>query len=201
VAINAIIFDFGGVLLQWAPQQIIEGFYSDESLRERLRKQVFGHPDWLELDRGVLDEEAATNRFAARTGRPQEEMQALMETVRDSLTPIDDSIALLRELHAEGIALYGLSNMPASTFSYLRQRYDHWSLMQGIVISGEVKLIKPDAAIFEHICERYQLEPSETIFVDDHGPNIEAARKLNFHGVQFQNADQGRRDIARARGL
>ncbi len=200
MAIKSIIFDFGGVLLRWAPQRIIESFYSVDLLREKLRRHVFDHPDWLELDRGTFDDEAAAHRFAVRMARPPEEMHALLAAVRESLTPIHDSIALLRELHGEGIPLYGLSNMSASNFAYLRRRYDHWSLLQGIVISGEIKLIKPDAAIFEYICRQYELEPGETAFVDDNGENVEAARKLGFHGIQFVNADLCRRAIAVARG-
>ncbi len=188
--IRNVIFDFGGVLVRWKPQEIIDGFYNDVRLRTRVRQAVFQHPDWIEMDRGFLEEEAAAERFAVRMQRPAEEMRALLQITRHSLTPIEQSVALARELKERGMSLYGLSNMPSYTFAYLRERYDHWDVFQGIVISGDVKLIKPDPAIFRHILQQYRLDPTQSVFIDDHSPNIEAARQLGFHTVLFQDAQQ-----------
>lgn len=190
-----VIFDFGGVLLRWQPQEIVDAFYAEEDLRRSLTQNVFRHPDWLEMDRGALAEEDAARRFATRMNRPVEEMQALLHRVKESLVPLSDTLELVHELAGCGVPLYGLSNMPASTFAYLRGRYDHWNLFQGIVISAQVQLIKPDAAIFEYICRQYQLLPSETVFVDDHSPNIEAAGKLGFHTILFRDAEHCGRDL------
>lgn len=188
--IRNVIFDFGGVLLRWRPFEIIDGFYTDETLRESLRQSVFQHSDWFELDRGTLSEEDAVNRFAARMSRPTEEMRALLKHVKDSLTPVEECFVIARDLERRGIALYGLSNMSAATFARLRERYDHWQMFRGIVISGEVRLIKPDPAIFEYIARRYELHPSETVFIDDHSPNVDAARQLGFRTVLFIDARQ-----------
>ena len=193
--IRNVIFDFGGVLIRWKPQEIIDDFYRDAGLRSRLGPAVFQHPDWLEMDRGTLDEETAVQRFAARMERPPEEMRALMEAVRAFITPMEPSFALARQLEQRGIALYGLSNIAAHNFAYLRDRYDHWQVFRGIVISGEVKLIKPDPAIFMHILQQYQLDPKETAFIDDLAPNIEAARQLGFRAIQFHDVRQCERDL------
>lgn len=190
MASRSVIFDFGGVLLRWQPQEIIDAFYEDQALRSALSRNVFRHPDWLEMDRGSLDEETAAVRFAARMNRPAPEIRALLQLVKSSLVPVPEVIAIVRDLSARGVPVYGLSNMPASTFTYLSQRYDHWRLFEDIVISGEVKLIKPDAAIFEYICRRNRLEPGETIFVDDHSPNTDAAARLGFRTILFRNPDQ-----------
>lgn len=190
MASRSVIFDFGGVLLRWQPQEIIDAFYEDEALRSALSQNVFRHPDWIEMDHGSLDEDTAVARFAARMDRPASEIQALLQLVRTSLVPVPETFAIVRELSERGIPVYGLSNMPASTFIYLRQRYDHWKLFKDIVISGDVKLIKPEPAIFEYICRRNRLQPSETVFVDDHSPNIEAAARLGFQTILFRDADQ-----------
>ena len=190
-----VIFDFGGVLLRWQPEEIINTFYTDEDLRASLSRNVFRHPDWIEMDRGSLPEDAAVHRFAARMNRPLHEMQTLLQLVKESLTPLPESIELVHRLAGRGVPLYGLSNMPGSTFSYLRERYDHWNLFRGIVISGEIKLVKPDPAIFEYICRRHQLEPSGTLFIDDHPPNIEAAGKLGFRTILFRDAQGCARDL------
>ena len=73
-----MIFDFGGVLVRWKPQEIIDHFYQDADLRARLREEVFQHPDWLEMDRGALDDAQAVRRFATRMGRPEAEMLELL---------------------------------------------------------------------------------------------------------------------------
>lgn len=194
-AARKVIFDFGGVVLRWQPQEIVDTFYAEADLRDSLSRNVFRHPDWIEMDRGALEEDTAVHRFAARMNRPLQEMQSLLQLVKESLVPLAKTVELIRELAGRGVPLYGLSNMPASTFAYLRGRYDHWKLFRGIVISGEVKLIKPDAAIFEYICSQHQLDPSETVFVDDHSPNIEAAEKLGFRTVLFRDAELCARDL------
>jgi putative hydrolase of the HAD superfamily len=185
-----VIFDFGGVLIQWKPQEIAARFYSDESLRDILLRRVFKHPDWIEMDRGTLSDEIAAQRFAARMNRPIEEMTRLLQHVRDSLTPIAESFALVQQLERRGLALYGLSNMAASTFAHLRTRYDVWRAFRGIVISGEVRMVKPEARIFEYISRLYDLVPHETIFIDDLRHNIEAAKQFGFQTILFSDSQQ-----------
>lgn len=189
-SIDSVIFDFGGVLLRWRPEEIIREFYADELLRDALRSAVFQHPDWIEMDRGTLSEVVAAERFAARMGRPPEEIRKLLEHVRNSLTPIDESFAIANTLAGRGIRLYALSNMPASTFAYLRNRYGCWDVFKGIVISGEVGMIKPEPGIFNYIARRYGLVAARTVFVDDQLPNIESGSRLGFRTIQFSNPQQ-----------
>jgi HAD superfamily hydrolase (TIGR01509 family) len=190
-----VIFDFGGVLVRWQPEAVIASFYADEPLRARVLEAVIRHPDWIDIDRGTLSESAAIERFAARMGRPAAEMRALMQHIKDSLTPLPDSIALLDELAQRGVPLYGLSNMSAPIFSLLQSRYDHWNHFRGIVISGEVGMVKPEPEIFHHIAERYGLIPGETVFIDDHLPNIESAGRLGFRTIHFADAEHCRREL------
>ncbi len=190
-----VIFDFGGVLVRWEPQAVITAFYADEALRARVREAVFSHPDWIDIDRGTLTESAAAERFAERMQRPAAEMHALLEAIKDSLTPMPESLELLEELVNRGIPVYGLSNMGASIFALLKSRYDHWDRFRGIVISGEIGLVKPDPEIFHHIARRYALLPAETVFIDDHLPNIDSARALGFRTIHFADAAQCRREL------
>ncbi|HEX3848786.1 MAG TPA: HAD family phosphatase [Steroidobacteraceae bacterium] len=188
--VKNVIFDFGGVLVEWQPQRIVDRFYSDPALRQRVRDAVFQHPDWIEMDRGTLEEQDAAVRFADRMDRPVSEMIELLQQVKESLLPIAETIAILRDLERRGIPVYGLSNMAATTFAYLRERHDHWSLFKGIVISAEIKMIKPEARIFEHICATYALDPHETVFIDDNLPNIESAKRLGFSTILFSSPGQ-----------
>lgn len=190
-----VIFDFGGVIVRWKPLDVIARLYADEAHRSAVWQLVFQHPDWIDMDRGTLDEQAAARRFAERTGRPLPEMLELLRHVKESLTPIPESVAMLRDLEARGVPLYGLSNMPATTFAYLRGRYDHWQVFKGIVISGEIRLIKPDPQIFEYAARTHGLTPSESLFIDDSPANIATAKQLGFRTILFQDPAQCAQEV------
>jgi putative hydrolase of the HAD superfamily len=188
--VKNVIFDVGGVLLDWNPGRILEGYYADAAERAAMKEAIFLHTDWLELDRGALSESALLERIAARAGRPVPELANLFEVVRESLQPKTDTLALLASLAARQVPLYCLSNMPPGTFTYLRERFEFWGLFDGIVISGEINMVKPQPEIFEYLLNRHGLVAADTVFIDDHAPNIDAAMALGLHTVLFQNAKQ-----------
>jgi len=193
--IQNVIFDLGGVLLEWNPDKILAQLYSGDDVRALVRTEVFQHPDWLELDRGTLEEDVAVRLFSERTGRPLSEMKTLMETVRTSLIPMPPSFELLEALSEEGMNLYCLSNMQSAVFAYLLRRYDFWGEFKGIVTSASVRMIKPDEQIFNHILSRYGLSPKESLFIDDHPPNVEMARRLEMPAILFQGAEHCRHQL------
>jgi putative hydrolase of the HAD superfamily len=189
-----VIFDLGGVVLDWRPLDLLQRFYAGQGdeVRDRVRRAVFDHPDWLELDRGTLSHAQAVPRFAARSGRDEDEMARLLRAVRDSLQPIPETVALMRELAAAGVPLYCLSNMHAEIAAWLLRTHDFWPVFRGIVFSADERLIKPETAIFERLLRRHGLAAAQTAFVDDHPANIAAARQLGLHAVAFENAAQCR---------
>lgn len=193
-AARAVIFDLGGVVLDWRPLDLLQRFYAGrgDEVRDRVRRAVFDHPDWLELDRGTLSHAQAVPRFAARSGRDENEMARLLRAVRDSLQPIPETVALMRELATAGVPLYCLSNMHAEIAAWLLRTHDFWPVFRGIVFSADERLIKPEPAIFERLLRRHAMAAARTAFVDDHPANIEAARQLGLHAVAFENAAQCR---------
>ncbi len=190
-----VIFDLGGVVFRWNPDDIIRGFCADEAMRSVLKREVFKHPDWLEMDRGVLHELEAIERFHRRTGLSLADVSALMQMVKDSLLPIPETVELIEELSARDVPLYCLSNMSATTSEHLRARHSVFRVFRGIVISAEIQLIKPDPAIFEHVVKRFSLSPKETVFIDDHPPNIESAHRLGFRTLLFSDPIQCRETL------
>jgi putative hydrolase of the HAD superfamily len=191
-----VIFDFGGVLVRWRPQEIVESFYpEDERLQRLVRERVFQHPDWIDWDRGTLGDEAATERFAGRMQRPVEEMNRLMDHVRQSLHAMHESHELVRRLSARGVPLYALSNMSRSTFAHLKERHTVFEHFRGIVISADIQLVKPDPKIFEHLSRQFGLVPAQSVFIDDHLPNVESARALGFRTIHFEDAVQCSREL------
>lgn len=196
MAIRNVIFDFGGVLVEWRPREIIDAFYDEPQLRAAIRTHVFEHEDWVAMDRGTMDELTAARRFAARMARPEAEMHALFEHVRQSLTPIESTVELLGELRERGYALYGLSNMSESLFAHLQSQHEFFGLFDGIVVSGAVRLVKPEPAIYEHLRDRFAIDFAESVFIDDLPRNIESARRLGLAAIQFRNPEQVRQELA-----
>jgi putative hydrolase of the HAD superfamily len=188
--VKSVIFDLGGVVIEWNPDRILESFYENPEDRAYMKKHMFQHPDWLELDRGTMHETELLQRLGVRTGRDAAELSALFQAVRESLHTKPDTVALLQKLHARGVPLYCLSNISADIFEYLRARHSFWGVFKGIVISGALQMIKPEPEIFQHLLQRYGLKAGETVFVDDNAPNVEAARALGIHTVWFKNAGQ-----------
>jgi putative hydrolase of the HAD superfamily len=186
--VRNVVFDFGGVLVRWAPSEVVARLF-EPSVHERLMQASFRHADWLEVDRGTLNEASASARVAQRTGLPLESIAELLLRARESLAPIPDSISLLRQVaRMDGVRLFGLSNMHGDTFRYLQSRFDFWSLFEGIVISGDIGLLKPDRAIFEHLTARFELNPAQSVFIDDSLPNVEMAREHGLRGIHFSGA-------------
>jgi len=188
--VKNVIFDLGGVVIEWNPDRILDAYYTDPETRAIMKKQMFQHPDWLELDRGTMHETELLERLGIRTGRPAAELNGLFQAVRESLHTKPETVALLEKLHARGVPLYCLSNISSDIFKYLRERHSFWGVFRGIVISGDLKMIKPEPEIFHHLLQRYALQAGETVFIDDNAPNIEAARALGIHTVWFKNAGQ-----------
>lgn len=110
---------------------------------------------------------------------------------------IPGTVDVLTELRAAGIRLVALSNWSAEMFPVALERFDFLSWFEGIVISGEVGVNKPDPRIFAHLVGRFGIEPAESLFIDDSPANIDAARALGFRAIQFTDAAELRRELVR----
>jgi putative hydrolase of the HAD superfamily len=190
---KSVVFDVGNVLLSWDTRALLREHLPAGADLERYRLAMFDHADWIDLDRGTLDEEEALLRFRERTGAPVELLQRLVGASKSSLAPMPESLAFLEELHRGGaVGLYVLSNMSHATWDYLRPRHDFWRRFQGIVISAQVRLVKPDPAIYRHLLEQFALDPAETVFFDDRPENIAGAKSVGLQAHQFDHAATAR---------
>ena len=184
-----VIFDLGNVILNWNANEVLCSLDIESYERNLLRKDLFEHRDWLDLDCGKFTEESVVARVVERSGLAVSIVEQAFQSARESLIPIPASIQLLNEIYAAGIETYCLSNMSVETYKHIKDR-EFFNLFKGIVISGKEKCIKPDAQIFKLIIERYDLNPSRTLFIDDNLPNVEAANKLNLIGFHFQRTKE-----------
>jgi putative hydrolase of the HAD superfamily len=190
-----VIFDMGGVVLDWNPLAILESLYEQPADRLALKSALFDHPDWLELDRGTLDEVQLLERAAARLPAGLVPLEGFFEALRGSLKPKAATLALIERLVQRGVPLYCLSNMPVSIYDHLRAEHAFWTVFRGVVISGEVRMIKPEREIFEHLLTRHGLEAERSVFIDDLPRNVEAAREVGLHAILFRDAQQCEREL------
>ena len=192
--VRNVIFDLGGVVLDWNPDHIVSRFQPVLELRATLKAALFG-PDWRLFDRGTLTESELIERLEPRVGRTRQEVMAILDAVRDSLVEKPETVQLIRALQARGTPLYCLSNMPAAVYTHLRRRHNFWDAFSGIVISGEVKMMKPEPAVFQHLLDTFALRPEESVFIDDVLANIDSARQMGLHTIWFKDAAQCRREL------
>jgi len=125
-------------------------------------------------------------------------ISAYHEFWEDSIAgPIDETVRIVERLRAKGYRLVGLSNWSAEKFEITRERYDLFKLFQDIIISGEVKAMKPEREIFEIALRRIGLRAEECLFIDDSPKNVEAAASLGFQTIQYKNSYQLEEDLRR----
>jgi len=196
--IKAIIFDFGNVLLEWNPRHVYQRYFpNDPEGMEHFLEEV-DFMNWnAQQDKGrtFADGVALLSRqFPHYSGL----IQAYQDNWRDSIgTSYTGTVKLLKELKQGGYLVYGLSNWSAETFPIGRRRFPFLDWFEGIVVSGDERLIKPDPRLFEILIRRYGLDPATTLFIDDSQENVEAAAGLGFIAIRYLDAEALRRDLRR----
>lgn len=198
---SAIIFDLGGVLIDWDPRYLYRPLFgTDTEAMEDFLARVCP-PDWnRQLDAGVPFAEAV-----ARRQREFPEHAHLIALWRDGWgrmlrDSIPETVEILAELRQQGHRLVALTNWSAETFPVARSRFEFLGWFEDIVVSGIERLVKPDPRIFRLALERNRLEAGATVFIDDLLPNVEAAAALGLDAVHFQGAAPLRLALER-RGL
>jgi putative hydrolase of the HAD superfamily len=198
---RAFVFDFGRVVFRWRPEALVSTALphrvADAEAARHWAEQVFQAygGDWGDFDRGVVEPPELARRIAARTGLTADEVKAVIDGCPQELEPLADTVAWLRRLHAQGRPLHYLSNMPEPCAAHFERTHDFMKLFESGVFSSRVKLIKPDPAIFEHAAALFGRAPDQLLFLDDHLPNIVAAREAGWQAVHFVDAAQAEAQV------
>lgn len=199
---RAFVFDFGRVLFRWRPEVVVSSALPGRAATAADVQywvaeifQSYGG-DWQEFDRGSVDVDALATRIASRTGLGRDEVHAVVRACTHELQPLPDSVAWLRRLHAQGRALHFLSNMPEPFARHFERTHDFMALFQSGVFSSRAGLVKPDPAIFAHAAQAYAREPRALLLLDDHLPNVLAARAAGWQAVHFEHAAQAEVEVA-----
>lgn len=191
--IKNVIFDLGGVMLEWDPIKLVASVCPDPAVQQRLLNNIFFSELWHQYDNGAFSEQEAVVVFSKRALISEEEMRRLMQAVLESLVPIPASLAIMREMKESGRKVYCLSNVNISCYSWFRGRYSFLGGFDGTVISGQLGIGKPDPRIFQHLLSEYNLTPGESIFIDDKAVNVDAACGLGIKGILFVSAEDCRK--------
>jgi len=195
--VNTVVFDLGNVLVEWNPRRLYERLIPDAEELERFFTQVINH-DWIEAqDAGRPFAEGIAVLVAAHP-LYESEIRAFRERWEEMVPgPLADTVAILGELKAKATPLYALTNWSHETFPIARPRFPFLDWFDGIVVSGEVGLVKPDARIYRHLLARFGLKAADCVFIDDAPANVAGAEAVGIAGLRFTSAAQLRRDLAR----
>lgn len=196
-----IIFDFGGVLVDWNPRYLYDKYFGDEERSEWFLNNICLYSWNLQMDGGKPFAEGVSELQAQH---PEwKEAIAIYHTrwVEMMGGEVEGTADVLRRLKAAGYKIYGLTNWSAETFPMIRDTYPVFGEFDGIVVSGEEHLLKPDAAIYRCLLDRYALIPAESIFIDDNEANVAAALDLGLEAHRFLGAAELERSLREDYGL
>jgi len=199
---RAFVFDFGRVVFRWRPDVLVATALPHRAdspeAAAHWASQVFQayEGDWQHFDRGTVEPPELARRIAARTGLTEDEVHAVIDACPRELEPLADTVAWLTRLHAQGRALHYLSNMPDPFAHHFERTHDFMRFFQSGVFSARVGLVKPEPEIFAHAAEVYGRPPQALLLLDDHLPNIQAARAAGWQAIQFVDAAQAEREVS-----
>lgn len=185
--IKNIVFDLGGVLLDWNPRYLYREIFEDSEEMEFFLTHVCS-PSWNEkLDEGNPFEESI---ILLQKQWPQYKDQILAywrDWSKMLRGTFPDTVNLLHDLKTKGYKIYALTNWSAETLKITIPKYSFFKDFDGMVVSGEEKILKPQPRIYQILLNRYHLQANETVFIDDNPANVVGATVLGIHGIVFDN--------------
>jgi 2-haloacid dehalogenase len=194
---STVVFDLGGVLIDWDPRHLYRQLFDDPEEMESFLAEVTTAEWNAQQDAGRPWAEAV-ELLAAEYPERRELIEVFHRRWPEMLAgEIPGSVTVLAELRAMDVRLVALSNWSAEMFPVALARFDFLSWFEGIVISGEVGVNKPDPRIFEQLIQKFEIEPATAVFIDDSPANIEAASRLGFRAIRFTDASGLRRELVR----
>jgi len=195
--IQNVVFDMGGVLIACNFDYYCEKYMTDPDDRALVRQELFGSVEWIQMDRGTREPEEVEKAVCARLPeRLHGVVHAAMDDWHTEATHIPGMEALIRRVKAAGYGVYLLSNT-AKSFHGFRSKLPAYDCFDGMFISADCHLLKPEIAIFQAFCDEYRLIPGECVFIDDLSINIEGAIHAGWEGIVFRgDAERLEKDLA-----
>ncbi len=190
-----VIFDVGNVLVRWSPAEIIHLTFTHPFQTNVWIQKIFKHETWQLLNLGLVTEAEAQTRYQTLYGLTPSQTARLFYYIKATQIPIYQSQDLLEHAQQAGLRVFGLTDNIKEIVAHLRQQYDFWQWFEAVVVSAEVGMMKPHPEIFQYLLQHHQLHADETVFIDDHLPNIAAASSLGMHTIHFVDAEDTARQL------
>lgn len=181
--IKNIILDVGNVLVHFRKNEFLADFGFKPELEKRLMEVVFDSNIWFERDRGYHTEEECIEQFVESAPDLEKEIHKLFAKMGKVIDPFPFSAKWIQGMKRQGKNVYILSNYSKDLFEYGLRNYDFFQYVDGIVVSYEVHQLKPEPEIYETIISKFNLDPEETVFLDDLPQNLEGAAKFGIHTI------------------
>ncbi len=190
VPIRAVVFDVGGVFLDWDPRHLYRKLFADPCAMEWFLHHIATAAWHTEHDRGVSIRDSCA-ALARRHPAFMAEVMAWVDRGEEMIGgEVPNMAGLLMALDTNGIPCYALTNMERETYPGRRERFGFFGHFVGVMVSGQEGLIKPDPALYQRLAARFGLEPARTLFIDDSPANVEAASRLGFATHRFDGAER-----------
>ncbi len=193
--IKNIIFDVGKVLVSYEPDAYMESLGLDEETRAVINGAMFENKLWDISDQGIFSIEECLDKFIAQAPQYEAQIRQVHATVGKSIELYPYAMDWLQELKDKGYHLYILSNYSEHMMNQTREKLEFLSLVDGAVFSYECKLMKPSGKMYDFLCQKYSLNCSECVFVDDRWENVEGAQRNGIVAVHFRDYQQGRQAL------
>jgi 2-haloacid dehalogenase len=188
---DTIIFDLGGVLIDWNPRYVYRTIFKTEKEMDWFLENVTTQ-EWNENQDAGYSLHKATQELISKHPEWEPEIKAYygrwLEMLGDQL---HETVEILQQLKKSGkYKLYALTNWSAETFPHALERFEFFKLFDGVVVSGEEKMRKPSAEFYKVLLDRYHIDPANTIFIDDSLRNVKGAEAVGITGIHFHNPSQ-----------
>jgi 2-haloacid dehalogenase len=199
--IHTVIFDLGGVLIDWNPRYLYRTIFDDEKKMNDFFTDVCTS-DWNEEQDGGRSLKDATDELVGRFPDHEDNIRAYYGRWEEMLRgPLEGTVEILRELREKNDKkLYALTNWSAETFPVALSRFDFLHWFDGRLVSGEEKIRKPFREIYELLLRKFNIDPSSAVYIDDNQRNLKAPAELGLDTIHFISPEQ-LREALRERGL
>lgn len=195
-SIDTLVFDLGGVLIDWNPEYLYSSIFPDEKERKWFLSNICT-PDWNDEQDAGRSLQEGTEHLVKKFPAYEPSIRAFYGRWKEMLGgPIQETVEIFRQLKFNTpLKLYALTNWSAETFPVALELYEFLHWFDGRLVSGEEKIRKPHPAIYQLLIDRFGIEPARAIYVDDNLRNVIAARELGFHGIHFQSPAQFKEEL------
>lgn len=193
---DTVVFDLGGVLMDWNPDYVYKTIFNDEKQMRAFYNEICT-PDWNEEQDAGRSLSEATEMLVNKFPEQESNIRAYYGRWEEMLKgPIPGSLDIFRELKDSGrMRLYALTNWSAETFPVALQRYDFLHWFDGRLVSGEEKIRKPFPEIYELLLSRYNIDPVKAVYIDDRLSNLAEPNRLGMHAIHFHSPEQLRKEL------